>query len=103
MSPRLDLLWQWKHPLLETLPGWNMMWAPQKRWKDRKAWVHLMSEHHIKEGDQEAFVGSVEWTCKAAGYKITGSFFMKPASSITLECDTPILLSTSPFCQIDIA
>ena len=120
-SPRPDLLWQWKDPLLETLPGWDVTWAPQKRWKDRKAWVRLTSEHHIEEGDQEAFVGAVERTCKAAGYKITGSFFMKPASagivlsttseaerlvtasSIILECDTPMPLSTSPFRQIDIA
>jgi hypothetical protein len=30
--------------------------------------------------DQEAFVGAVERTCKSAGYKTTGSLFMKPAS-----------------------
>jgi hypothetical protein len=56
MSPRPDLLWQWREPLLETLPGWDVTWAPQKRWKDRKAWVRLTSKHHIEGGDQEAFV-----------------------------------------------
>ena len=76
-SPRPDLLWQWKEPLLEALPDWDVTWAPQKRWKDKKTGVHLTSEHHIAEGDQEA----VERTCKNAGYKLTGSFFMKPASA----------------------
>jgi hypothetical protein len=120
-SPRPDLHWQWKDPLLEALPGWDVTWAPQKRWKDRKAWVRLTSECHVEGGDQDAFIGAVERTCKSAGYKITGSFFIKPtsagvvlstvgkaewlvaASSITLECDTPIPLSISPFRQIDIA
>jgi phosphate/sulfate permease len=73
------------------------------------------------EGDQEAFIGAVERTCKSMGYKTKGSFFIKPssagiilstvgnaeqliaASSITLECDTPMPLSTSSFCQIDIS
>src|SRR5882762_9391221 len=81
MSPRPDLLWQWKEPLPEALPGWDVTWAPQKRWKDKKTWVHLTSEHHIEGGDQEAFVGAVERTCKSAGYKTTGAFFMKPASA----------------------
>jgi len=112
MSPRPDLLWQWKEPLPEALPGWDVTWAPQKRWKDKKTWVHLTSEHHIEGGDQEAFVGAVERTCKSAGYKTTGAFFMKPASariilstigeaewlvaasSITLECNTPMPLFT---------
>jgi hypothetical protein len=105
-SPRPDLLWQWKEPLVGALPGWDITWAPQKWWKDRTAWVHLTSEHHIEVMDQEAFIGALERTCKSAGYKTTGSFFMKPTSagvilsmvgdaeqlittsSITLECDT---------------
>jgi hypothetical protein len=96
-------------------------WAPQKKWKDKKGWVHLMSEHHIKGEDQDAFLGAVERTCKSVGYKMTGSFFMKPASagvvlstvgeaerliatsSIILDCDTPMPLTTSPFHQIDIS
>src|ERR1700720_3474755 len=79
MSPRPDLLWQWKKPLIEALPGWDITWAPQKRWKNRKAWARLTSEHPIDATDQEAFVGAVERTCKSAGYKVTGSFFMKPS------------------------
>jgi hypothetical protein len=80
-----------------------------------------MSKHHILAADQEAFIDTVERTCKGTGYKITGFFFMKPAStgvvlstvgeaerlieasSITLECDTTMRLSTSPFRQIDIS
>src|SRR5882762_1869072 len=46
-SPRPDILWQWKEPLLEVLHGWAVTWAPQKRWKDKKTWVCLTSEHHI--------------------------------------------------------
>ena len=120
-APRPDILWQWREPLLETLHGWDVTWAPQKRWKDKKAWVRLTSEHHIKGEDQDAFLGAVERTCKSAGYKTTGSFFRKPASakvvlstvgkaeqlvatsSIILDYNTPMPLTTSPFCQIDIS
>ena len=81
MSLRPDLLWQWRGPLLETLQGWDIVWAPQKRWKDRKAWVRLTSEHSIPMEDQEAFIGAVERTCKSAGFKTSGSFCMKPTSA----------------------
>ena len=66
-------------------------------------------------------MGAVERTCKSVGYKTFGSFFIKPAStgiifstfseaeqliiasSIILECNTPMPLFTSPFCQFDIS
>ena len=81
LSPRPDLLWQWKEPLLEALPNWDMMWAPQKRWKDKKTLLCFTSKHPIATTDQEAFVIAVERTCKSGGYKTTGSFFMKPLSA----------------------
>ena len=76
----------------------------------------------INATNQEAFVNAViiKGTCKSTGYKTNGSFFMKPLSvriifstvgkaerlitmsSITLECNTPMQLSASPFRQINI-
>jgi len=68
------------------------------------------------------FVGAVERTCKSVGYKTlahsslnlpasTGIIFstfseaeqLIIASSIILECNTPMPLFTSPFCQFDIS
>src|SRR5882762_272102 len=120
-SPRPDLLWRWQPHLLQALQGWDVAWAPQKRWKDRSFWVRLSSPHHIDEADHTKFREAVEKTCKHADYNVPSSFMMKPASvgvvmttindakrlieasSITLlDCDPPFELSTAPFRQIDI-
>ena len=121
-SPRPDLLWRWQPHLLRALEGWDVTWAPQKRWKDRSFWVRLSSPHHIDETEHSRFCEVVDKTCRHAGYSVASSFMMKPASvgivmttindakrlieasSITLlDCDPLLELSTAPFRQIDIA
>jgi hypothetical protein len=120
-SPRPDLLWRWQPHLLRALQGWDITWAPQKRWKDKTYWVRLSSPHPIEEDEHSRFREAVEGTCKRAGYDIILSFMMKPASvgvvmatvadakhlieatSITINCEPPLELSTAPFRQINIA
>src|ERR1700683_4757292 len=120
-SPRPDLLWRWQPHLLEALQGWDITWAPQKRWKDKLYWVHLTSPQQIDKTDHTRFREAVDSSCKRAGYNITSSFMMKPlsvgvvmatvadakrlieATSITLDCEPPLELSTAPFRQINIA
>lgn len=120
-SPRPDLLWRWQPHLREALRGWDITWAPQKRWKDKSYWVRLSSPHQIDETEHTRFRDAVENSCKRAGYDTTSSFMMKPASvgvvmatvsdakrlieasSLSLDCEPPLELSTAPFRQIDIA
>jgi hypothetical protein len=120
-SPRPDLLWRWHPHLCEALQGWDITWAPQKRWKDKSFWVRLSSPHQIDETEHSNFREAVDNSCKRAGYNVTSSFMMKPssvglvmattsdarrlveASSMTLDCEPPLELSTAPFRQIDIA
>lgn len=119
-SPRPDLLWRWQPHLLEALEGWDVTWAPQKRWKDKLYWVRLTSPQLIDETDHARFRETVDSSCRRAGYNAASSFMMKPSSvgvvmatvvdakrlieatSITLDCEPPLELSTAPFRQIDI-
>src|ERR1700683_5631340 len=120
-SPRLDLLWRWQPHLLQALQGWDVTWAPQRRWKDKSFWVRP-SPHHIDETEHSRFREAVDKTCGHAGYNVASSFMTKSASvggvimtindakclieasSVTLlDCDPLLELSTAPFCQIDIA
>jgi hypothetical protein len=84
-------------------------------------WVCLTSPQQIDETDHTRFREAVDSSCKRAGYNITSSFMMKPlsvgvvmatvadakrlieATSITLDCEPPLKLSTAPFRQINIA
>src|SRR5882762_492695 len=120
-SPRPDLLWRWQPHLREALQGWDVAWAPQKRWKDKSFWVRLSSPLPIDEAEHTKFREAVDSSCKHAGYNTSSSFMMKPASvcvimatisdakrlveasSMVLDCEPPLELSTAPFRQINIA